>query len=65
MRALRRETSLSAADHRRFAAFFQGMLARGVHLPPSGYEAWFICAAHDTDAIDATRDRAREALCAL
>jgi glutamate-1-semialdehyde 2,1-aminomutase len=36
-------------DDERFAAFFQDMLARGVMLPPSQQEAWFVSAAH-TDA---------------
>jgi glutamate-1-semialdehyde 2,1-aminomutase len=36
-----------------FADFFQAMLARGVWLPPSYYEAMFISAAHDDAVIDA------------
>jgi glutamate-1-semialdehyde 2,1-aminomutase len=35
-----------------YAAFFHGMLDGGVYLPPSGYEAWFLSAAHDHQAID-------------
>jgi len=35
-----------------FAAFFHAMLAQGVHLPPSAYEAWFLSAAHDDRALD-------------
>jgi glutamate-1-semialdehyde 2,1-aminomutase len=35
----------------RFAAFFHEMLARGVHLPPSAFEAWFLSAAHDDEAL--------------
>lgn len=35
----------------RYAAFFHEMLARGVYLPPSGFEAWFLSASHDDDAI--------------
>jgi glutamate-1-semialdehyde 2,1-aminomutase len=27
------------------------MLARGVYLPPSAYESWFVSAALDDDAI--------------
>jgi glutamate-1-semialdehyde 2,1-aminomutase len=34
-----------------YAAFFHTMLDRGVYLPPSGYEAWFLSAAHDDTAI--------------
>ena len=34
-----------------YAAFFHAMLAAGVYLPPSPFEAWFLSAAHDDDAI--------------
>jgi glutamate-1-semialdehyde 2,1-aminomutase len=27
------------------------MLAEGVYLPPSAYEAWFLSAAHNDDAL--------------
>jgi glutamate-1-semialdehyde 2,1-aminomutase len=46
------------SDATRFAAFFHAMLARGVSLPPSAYEAWFVSAAHD----DAALERLAEAL---
>jgi glutamate-1-semialdehyde 2,1-aminomutase len=36
----------------RYGAFFHSMLAAGVYLPPSAFEAWFLSAAHDDDAID-------------
>ncbi|MDQ3591934.1 MAG: aspartate aminotransferase family protein, partial [Actinomycetota bacterium] len=36
----------------RFSAFFHAMLALGVWLPPSAYEAWFVNAALDQAAID-------------
>jgi len=35
-----------------FAAFFHSMLDSGVYLPPSAYEAWFVSAAHDSEAVD-------------
>jgi len=35
----------------RFAAFFHALLDRGVHLPPSAFESWFLSAAHDDDAL--------------
>lgn len=50
-----------ASDHRKFARFFHAMLQRGVHLPPSGYEAWFVSLAHDDAAMDETIAAAREA----
>lgn len=34
------------SDKGRYAAFFRGMLARGVYLPPSPFEAWFMSALH-------------------
>ncbi len=36
----------------RYAPFFHAMLDAGVSLPPSVFEAWFVSAAHDDDAID-------------
>ncbi len=35
-----------------YAAFFHAMLEQGVYLPPSGYEAWFVSAAHDDEAVE-------------
>jgi glutamate-1-semialdehyde 2,1-aminomutase len=43
-------------DTRAFAAFFHEMLDRGVYLPPSAYEAWFVSAAHDERAVQAVLD---------
>jgi glutamate-1-semialdehyde 2,1-aminomutase len=34
-----------------YAAFFHAMLDAGVYLPPSPYEAWFLSAAHDDEAL--------------
>lgn len=34
-----------------YAAFFHAMLDAGVSLPPSAFEAWFVTAAHDAEAI--------------
>lgn len=39
-----------------YAAFFHAMLDEGVYLPPSAYEAWFLSAAHDDDALGAVAD---------
>jgi glutamate-1-semialdehyde 2,1-aminomutase len=36
----------------RYAAFFHAMLDAGVYLPPSAYEAWFLSAAHDGEALE-------------
>ncbi len=49
----------------RFGAFFRGMRDRGVMLPPSQYEAWFISLAHTDADIDATVAAARATLATL
>ncbi len=46
----------SSADHQKFSRFFHGMLENGIHLPPSGYEAWFVSLAHNNDSIEKTID---------
>jgi glutamate-1-semialdehyde 2,1-aminomutase len=35
----------------RYPPFFHAMLEQGVYLPPSVFEAWFVTAAHDDDAV--------------
>lgn len=35
-----------------YGAFFHALLAAGVLLPPSGFEAWFVSAAHDGRALE-------------
>jgi len=43
--------SAKRQDVRRYTAFFHAMLSRGVYLPPSAFEAWFVSAAHDDDVL--------------
>lgn len=40
-----------AQDSAMYAAFFHQMLDRGVHLPPSCFESWFVSASHDDDVV--------------
>ncbi len=42
------------SDLERFSAYYQGMLERGIYLAPSQFEAFFLSAAHDDEAIDQT-----------
>jgi glutamate-1-semialdehyde 2,1-aminomutase len=42
-----------SAAHR---AFFHEMLARGVYLPPSAFESWFVNAALDDEAVERVLD---------
>jgi glutamate-1-semialdehyde 2,1-aminomutase len=46
----------SRTDAAAYGAFFHAMLDRGVHLPPSAYEAWFVSAAHDDRAVQTVLD---------
>lgn len=36
----------------RYAPFFHAMLDAGISLPPSVFEAWFLTAAHDDEALE-------------
>ena len=45
-----------AQDTAAFGAFFHAMLERGVYLPPSAYEVWFVSAAHDEEALERVLD---------
>jgi glutamate-1-semialdehyde 2,1-aminomutase len=48
-------------DVERFRRFFHAMLAAGVYLAPSAYEAGFVSGAHGDAEIDATLEAARRA----
>ena len=52
----------SAGDHDAFGRWFHGLLANGIYIAPSDYEAWFISTAHTEADIQATIDGAAEAL---
>ncbi|MFH1732367.1 MAG: glutamate-1-semialdehyde 2,1-aminomutase [Planctomycetota bacterium] len=56
-------TTAKASDTACYAAFFRGMLDRGILLPPSQFEAAFLSAAHTGDEMAAFGDAADEALC--
>jgi glutamate-1-semialdehyde 2,1-aminomutase len=49
------------SDRAAYARFFGAMLDRGILLPPSQFEAWFISMAHGPVELEATVDAAREA----
>ncbi len=56
-----RYTQVMACDVERFKRFFHAMLAEGVYLAPSAFEAGFISAAHGDAEIEATLQAARKA----
>jgi len=43
-------------DTSAYRAFFHALLARGVYLPPSAFEAWFVSTAIDDDALQVIAD---------
>jgi glutamate-1-semialdehyde 2,1-aminomutase len=51
-----------ACDTETHARFCRAMLDRGVYLPPSQFEAWFVSLAHDDAAIDRTLEAVAESL---
>lgn len=55
----------TASDTDAFATFFHAMLERGVYLPPSQYEAWFVGLAHTEEFIDRTIEAARASFAAI
>ena len=54
-----------ACDREAFSVFFGAMLDRGVILPPSQFETWFVSTAHDAQLIDRTVGAAAEAFKAV
>ncbi|MBP6515181.1 MAG: glutamate-1-semialdehyde 2,1-aminomutase [Steroidobacteraceae bacterium] len=59
-----RYSQATACDVERFKRFFHAMLAEGVYLAPSAFEAGFISAAHGDAEVDATIAAARRAFAA-
>ncbi len=57
-------TTARRADTERYARFFRAMLARGVYLAPSQFEAAFVSTVHTDAEIDATIAAARDAMAA-
>jgi glutamate-1-semialdehyde 2,1-aminomutase len=51
-RQVRNYDDARSQDAARYTAFFHALLARGVYLPPSAFEAWFVSAALSGEALD-------------
>jgi len=50
------------SDRKRFASFFHGMLAEGIYLAPSQFEAGFISTAHSEADVEKTADTAAKSI---
>ncbi len=60
--AVTRFAQVMACDVEHFRRFFHGMLAAGIYLAPSAFEAGFVSAAHTDADIDATAAAAAKVL---
>jgi glutamate-1-semialdehyde 2,1-aminomutase len=55
-------SSALRANTSAYAAFFRGMLTRGIYPPPSQFEAWFLSAAHSDRDVKKTIAAAKGAM---
>lgn len=60
-----RYTQVIACNQERFKQFFHGMLAAGIYLAPSAFEAGFISSAHTDAVIDETLEAAAKVFATL
>ena len=58
-------SSASSANNQLFNKFFHAMLHRGIYLPPSAFESWFLSNALSNDDLDATIRAASDAIAEL
>ncbi|MGZ5286695.1 MAG: aminotransferase class III-fold pyridoxal phosphate-dependent enzyme, partial [Flavisolibacter sp.] len=54
--------SAASADNAFFNRFFHAMLDRGIYLPPSAFETWFLSDALSTEDIEQTLVATKESL---
>ena len=52
----------AASDNDRFKKFFHAMLSRGIYLPPSAFESWFLNNALTYEDLDETIQATRESM---
>jgi len=58
-------SAASGANNELFRRFFHGMLERGVYLPPSAFESWFLSNALTTEDLDFTINAAKATMQAI
>ncbi|WP_295118045.1 glutamate-1-semialdehyde 2,1-aminomutase [uncultured Chitinophaga sp.] len=58
-------TAASGANNELFKRFFHAMLERGVYLPPSAFETWFVSNAITKEDIEFTVNAAKSAMQAI
>jgi glutamate-1-semialdehyde 2,1-aminomutase len=52
----------AAANNERFKKYFHAMLKKGIYLPPSAFESWFLNNALTYEDLDATIKASRESM---
>ncbi len=52
----------AGADNKKFNQFFHAMLRRGIYLPPSAFESWFLNNALTKEDLDASIAAVKESL---
>jgi glutamate-1-semialdehyde 2,1-aminomutase len=62
--SVRTASDTARCDRKLFARFFHAMIERGINLPPSQFEAWFVSLAHTEQDLDQTIAAAEESLTA-
>jgi glutamate-1-semialdehyde 2,1-aminomutase len=62
---IRNAADAKGASSSRYARYFRGMLAKGIYLPPSAYESWFLSTAHGEKDLEKTLRAHRIALSEL
>jgi glutamate-1-semialdehyde 2,1-aminomutase len=55
-------STAASANNELFKKFFHAMLKRGVYLPPSAFETWFLCSALTEEDVELTVQAAKESL---
>ena len=58
-------TSAAAANNKQFNEYFHAMLSRGIYLPPSAFESWFLNNALTKEDLDATIQATAESLATI
>lgn len=58
-------TDVTATDREAWVRFFNEMLSRGVLMPPSPYEAFFLSVEHDSGVLDRVLDAAEASFAAI
>ena len=57
LRKMKSKEDLKNLDEKLFSRFFRFLFEKGVYIPPSSHEAWFISSAHTDETLDSTAEK--------